>query len=58
MATDTSEGVAVLNYLGVMLRWKWVIAVVTLACLGAAVAYLMTATPRYEATASCSTSSR
>ncbi len=51
MATDTSEGVAVLNYLGVMLRWKWVIAVVTLACLGAAVAYLMTATPMYEATA-------
>jgi len=51
MATDTSEGVAVLSYLGVMLRRKWLIIGVTLACIAAGAGYLYRATPMYEATA-------
>jgi len=51
MATDTSEGVAVLNYLGVMLRWKWLIIGATVACMAVGVGYLYRATPMYEATA-------
>lgn len=51
VATESSEGVAVLSYLAVISRWKWLIIVVTLACIGAGLGYLATATPTYEATA-------
>ena len=45
------EGVAVLNYLAIMLRWKWLIGGVMTLCLGAGIAYLMTTTPLYRASA-------
>jgi len=51
MATDSTEGVAVLNYLAIMLRWKWLIGGVMTLCLGAGIAYLMTTTPLYRASA-------
>ncbi len=51
MATDSSEGLAVLGYLAVMSRWKWLIIGVTAACLAAGFGYVLTRTPMYSATA-------
>lgn len=51
MPTGSSEGVAVLSYLAVMLRWKWLIIGITLVCLAAGMGYLVTQTPMYSATA-------
>ena len=51
MATESSEGLAVLNYLGVMLRWKWLIIGITVACIAAGFGYLTRATPMYQAMA-------
>jgi len=51
MAGESSEGVAILNYLGVMLRWKWLIVGITVACMAAGFAYLTRATPMYQAMA-------
>ena len=51
VAAESSEGVAVLNYLGVMLRWKWLIVGITAACIAAGYGYLTRATPMYEAMA-------
>jgi len=51
MATDASEGVAVLNYLAVVIRWKWLIIGVTLACVAGGMVYVVTSTPMYRATA-------
>ena len=51
MATDSSEGLAVLSYLAVVSRWKWLIIGVTLTCLAAGFAYLYRSTPLYRATA-------
>lgn len=51
VATSTSETVAVLSYVSVMLRWKWLIGAVLLLCLAAGVAYLYVTTPLYRATA-------
>lgn len=50
MVTETSEGVAVLGYLAVMARWKWLIIIVTLVCVAAGMGYLFTRTPLYRAT--------
>lgn len=51
MATDSSEGLAVLSYLAVVSRWKWLIVGVMLACLAAGLVYLYRSTPLYRATA-------
>jgi Mrp family chromosome partitioning ATPase/capsular polysaccharide biosynthesis protein len=51
VATDSSDGVAVLSYFAVMSRWKWLIIGITLACLAAGFGYLLTRTPLYRATA-------
>ena len=51
MATETTEGLAVLGYLAVMARWKWLIIGITAVCVAAGVGYLYTRTPLYEATA-------
>jgi len=51
MAADSSEGLALPSYLEVVIRWKWLIIGITLACLAAGVAYLVTSTPLYRATA-------
>ncbi len=59
MATDSSEGLAVLGYLAVMSRWKWLIIGITLACLAAGFGYLMTRTPHVQRDGTgCCTSSR
>lgn len=51
MRTDSTEGGAMLGYLAVVSRWKWVVIGVTLTCLGAGFAYVVTSTPLYRATA-------
>lgn len=50
MATDSAEGLAVLGYIAVMSRWRWLIAAILVACLAAGFAYLRTQTPLYSAT--------
>lgn len=50
MTTDSSEGLAVLTYLAVASRWKWLIIGITSACLAAGFAYLVFTTPLYSAT--------
>lgn len=51
MATESTEGLALLGYLAVVSRWKWLIATILVACLAAGFAYLRTRTPLYSATA-------
>jgi len=51
MATESTESLAVLGYLAVMARWKWLIIGITVACVAAGFAYLVTRTPLYVATA-------
>jgi Mrp family chromosome partitioning ATPase/capsular polysaccharide biosynthesis protein len=49
MVTQTSEGMAVLGYLAVIARWKWLIIIITIACVAAGFGYLFTRTPLYRA---------
>jgi Mrp family chromosome partitioning ATPase/capsular polysaccharide biosynthesis protein len=51
MASESAQGLAVRDYLGVIARRKWLIIGLTIACAIAGVAYLITATPQYLATA-------
>lgn len=51
MRTDAAQGGAMLGYLAVVSRWKWLIIGVTLLCLGAGFVHVFTSTPLYRATA-------
>lgn len=51
MATESTEGVALLGYVSIMARWKWLIIGVTVVCAAAGFGYLKTRTPKYRATA-------
>jgi uncharacterized protein involved in exopolysaccharide biosynthesis len=51
MATRSSQGLAVRDYLRVVGRWKWLIIAVIVACALAGYGYLKTRTPMYSATA-------
>ena len=51
MATQQNEGLSARSYLGVGLRWKWLILAVTVMIALAGAAYAWTRTPMYSATA-------
>ena len=51
MATESSQGLAVRDYLAVVIRRKWLIVGFTVVCALAGIAYLVTTTPLYQATA-------
>jgi Mrp family chromosome partitioning ATPase/capsular polysaccharide biosynthesis protein len=51
MATEQNEGLSARSYLGVGLRWKWLILAVTVVIALAGAAYAWTRTPMYSATA-------
>jgi Chain length determinant protein len=51
VATESTEVLAVVGYLGVMARWKWLIVAVTAVCGVAGLAYVKTRTPMYRASA-------